>query len=312
LWGATRSSGISLTELKPDTGKFPGLGGGRVLPPALRGPFDAQSERWMDDLKVAPYDVIHELRPSRVKPIPAGRLAIVQRDKRTGLSIPVLGYLLATPMELLAVDCGLSSRWRGGTQVHLGPEDSPSPGAPYMPELDGPTMAEQVAALGLKPDRVICTHLHEDHSSGAVEFGLTLEASALELARLAAPDAQALGYPVDELSGLSTRALSLDASAPLGPFAASARINDDVIAVDTSGHTPGSVSLLACLGAAWILICGDAVYPRMDQPSSPAWLGMLRVKKALDDVPQLQVLPGHDTSVLRAVGPDAWMGTAGP
>jgi hypothetical protein len=39
---------------------------------------------------------------------------------------------------------------------------------------------------------------------------------------------------------------------------------------------------------------------------------MLRVKRALDDIGQLQVLPGHDSTVLRAVGPDAWMGTAGP
>jgi glyoxylase-like metal-dependent hydrolase (beta-lactamase superfamily II) len=235
----------------------------------------------------------------------------VQGSKRTGVGIPILGYLLETPVELLAVDCGLSSRWRDGGQVHLGPEDSPSPGAPYMPELDGPTMAEQVAAMGLKPDRVICTHLHEDHSSGAVEFGLTLEASATELARLAAPGAEALGYPVDELTGLDTRAINLDALSPLGPFTASTRVNDDVIAVDTSGHTPGSISLMARLGAGWILICGDAVYPRMDQPSSPAWLGMLRVRKALDDIPQLRVLPGHDTSVLRAVGPDAWIGALG-
>ena len=292
--------------------KLPGLGGERLLPPALRGPFDADSERWLAELELAPYDEIHELRASRVKPIPAGRLAIVQGNKRTGVAIPILGYLLETPMELIAVDCGLSSRWRDGGQVHLGPEDSPSPGAPYTPELDGPTMAEQASAMGLKPDRVICTHLHEDHSSGAVEFGLTLEASADELARLAAPDALALGYPVDELTGLSTRAINLDASAPLGPFTASARINDDVIAVDTSGHTPGSISLLACIGAGWILVCGDAVYPRMDQPGSPAWLGMLRVKRALDDTWQLQVLPGHDSTVLRAVGPDAWMGGAGP
>jgi glyoxylase-like metal-dependent hydrolase (beta-lactamase superfamily II) len=236
----------------------------------------------------------------------------VQGSKRTGVGIPILGYLLETPTELLAVDCGLSSRWRAGGQVHLGPEDSPSPGTPYMPELLGPTMAEQVAAMGLKPDRVICTHLHEDHSSGAVEFGARLEASAEELARLAEPGAQALGYPADELAGLETRAINLDASAPLGPFAASARINDEVIAVDTSGHTPGSISLLASIGAGWILICGDAVYPRMDQPSSAAWLGMLRVKRALDDLGQLRVLPGHDTAVLRAVGPDAWLGTAGP
>jgi len=58
------------------------------------------------------------------------------------------------------------------------------------------------------------------------------------------------------------------------------------------------------------LICGDAVYPRMDEPEVPAWRGMLRISRALADVRALRVLPAHDTTVLRAVDGDAWMGTA--
>ena len=115
---------------------------------------------------------------------------------------------------------------------------------------------------------------------------------------------------VDELAEVPRRTIELDPSAPLGPFLASARINTDVIAVDTAGHTPGSISLVACLGAAWVLICGDAVYPRMDDPDGPAWRGMLRISRALADLPALRVLPAHDTTVLRAVDGDAWMGAA--
>jgi len=289
--------------------KFPGLSDSRVLPPALRGPFDAESRRWLDALEVAAYDPINNLRPCRLKPIPCGRLAIVQGGRRTGVGIPVLGYLLRTPDELIVVDCGLSPPPSGGGRVHLGPEDSPSPGTPYLPELDGPSLAEQVAAMGLKPDRVICTHLHEDHSSGAPDLGLPVEASTTEWARLDEPEAELMGYPVAELAGVQRRSIELDPSASLGPFVASARINADVIAVDTAGHTPGSISILACLGAAWVLICGDAVYPRMDQAESPAWRGMLRVSRALQDVRALRLLPAHDTTVLRAVEGDAWMGT---
>jgi glyoxylase-like metal-dependent hydrolase (beta-lactamase superfamily II) len=289
--------------------KFRGLGGGPVLPPALRGPFDAESQVWLEAIKVAGYDPIHDLRPCRVKPIACGRLAVVQDGRRTGVGIPIIGYLLQTPAELLVVDCGLSARWRQGGQVHIGPDDSPSPGTPYIPELDGPSLAEQIVELGLRPDRVICTHLHEDHSSGAAELGLPVEASAREWARLDQPDAESNAYPVGELSGVPRRAIDLDPTAPLGPFIASARINSDVIAVDTAGHTPGSISLVACLGAAWALICGDAVYPRMDQPESAAWHGMLRISRALEDVGALRLLPAHDTTVLRAVEGDAWMGT---
>jgi glyoxylase-like metal-dependent hydrolase (beta-lactamase superfamily II) len=294
------------------SGRFPGLGDVRVLPPAMRGPFDAGSQSWLDGVETAPYDAIHELQPSRVMPIPAGRLAVVQGGRRTGVGIPILGYLLDTPAELIVVDTGLSARWRGGGEVHLGPEDSPAPGTPYMPELDGPTLAEQVAEMRLKPDRLICTHLHEDHSSGAAELGLTLEASPAELTRLADPEAEALGYPAAELAGVPTRAVELNPDKPFGPFVASTHLNPDVIAVDTSGHTPGSISLLACLGAAWVLICGDAVYPRMDDPGAPAWRGMLRIARALQDLPGLRVLPGHDTTVLRSAEPGAWLGTPGP
>jgi glyoxylase-like metal-dependent hydrolase (beta-lactamase superfamily II) len=292
--------------------RFPGLGDARVLPPALRGPFDSTSQAWLEELAVAPYDAISELQPSRVMPVMAGRLAVVQGDRRTGVGIPILGYLVDTPSELVVVDCGLSTRWRGGGAVHLGPDDSPSPGTPYMPELAGPSLAEQVAAMGLMPDRLACTHLHHDHSSGASELGLTLEASAPELERLAGPGAEALGYPADELAGVPTRAVELDPKQPLGPFVASTHLNPDLIAVDTSGHTPGSISILACLGAAWVLICGDALYPRMDDHGAPAWRGMLRIARALQDLRGLRPLPGHDTSVLRAVEPGQWMGTSAP
>jgi glyoxylase-like metal-dependent hydrolase (beta-lactamase superfamily II) len=292
--------------------RFPGLGDARVLPPALRGPLDAESQGWMEALETAPYDAIHELQPSRVMPISAGRLAVVQGERRTGVGIPILGYLLDTPTELVVVDTGLSARWRGGGDVHFGPDDSPSPGTPYIPELDGPTLAEQVAQMGLEPDRLICTHLHEDHSSGAAELGLTLEASAVELQRLADPGARALGYPIDELAAVPTRPVELDPDLPFGPFVASVHLNPDLIALDTSGHTPGSISLLACLGAAWVLVCGDAVYPRMDDRGAPAWHGMLRIARALQDLGGLRVLPGHDTSVLRSVEPGEWLGTPGP
>jgi hypothetical protein len=49
----------------------------------------------------------------------------------------------------------------------------------------------------------------------------------------------------------------------------------------------------------------------MDDPGAPAWLGMLRIARALQDLHGLRVLPGHDTTVVRAVEPGNWMGTPG-
>ncbi len=266
----------------------------------------------MAELEVAEYDALNDLKPCRLKPILCGRLAIVQGERKTGVSIPIIGYLLQTDSELIVVDCGLSPRWRGGGEVHQAFDASLDLDAPYMPELDGQSMAEQVAGMGLKPDRLICTHLHEDHSSDAYELGLTLEASTAEFAALDQPGADRRGYPVSELSGVARRPIVLDPAMPLGPFPASAHVNPQVIAVDTSGHTPGSISLLACLGAAWVLICGDAVYPRMDDPEAPAWLGMLRISRALEDLRGLRILAGHDTTVLRYLDEGEWMGRAAP
>ncbi|MEA2645883.1 MAG: N-acyl homoserine lactone hydrolase [Chloroflexota bacterium] len=262
----------------------------------------------MAEIDVATYDAVRDLPACRLRAVSAGRLAVLKGGRRTGLTIPIVAYLLDTGSELLAIDAGLSARWREAAEVHLGPEDSPSPGTPYSPELVGPTMAEQLDALGLAPSRLVCTHLHEDHSSGAAGMGLTLEASTAELARLGEPGAEAMGYPVEELAAVARAGIDLDPTAAVGPFAASAVLADGVLAVDTSGHTPGSISVLARVGEGWALVCGDAVYPRLDQPASTAFRGMLRIRRAIQDLPGLRVFPGHDTSALRAGAADGWVG----
>ena len=260
---------------------------------------------------MASYDALHDLPPCRLRAFRVGRLAVVEAGRAAGVGIPILAYALDSPGGMFVIDCGLSGRWAQGGEVHLGPDDSPSPGTPYIPELDGPSLAPQLAALEIEPTRLVCTHLHEDHASGAAELGLTLEASAAELKRLGSADAAALGYPVDELGGVRTRALELDPGRPLGPFPATAELAEGVLAVDTAGHTPGSISILACIGPAWALICGDAVYPRMDQPDSPAFLGALRLRRALDDVRALRPFPAHDTMVLRSGATEGWLGPVG-
>jgi glyoxylase-like metal-dependent hydrolase (beta-lactamase superfamily II) len=257
---------------------------------------------------VASYDALYTLPATRLRAFRVGRLAILQDGRPTGLGIPILAYAIDAPGGVFVIDTGLSPRWAETSEVHLGPDDSPSPGTPYSPELDGPPLVDQLANLGIRPDRLVCTHLHEDHAGGAAALGLTLEASAAELARLADDGAAADGYPVDDLRRVPTRALELDPSRPLGPFPASLELAQGVIAVDTSGHTPGSISVLACIGPAWALVCGDAPYPRMDQPGSPAFEGALRLRRALDDHRGLRLFPAHDTVVLRSGAADGWLG----
>jgi glyoxylase-like metal-dependent hydrolase (beta-lactamase superfamily II) len=176
----------------------------------------------------------------------------------------------------------------------------------YRSVLDGPTFAEQLAAEGVHLDFAVCTHLHVDHAGGARELGVPVHASSAEIAT--ALGGVAPGYAAEDLQGLELVPVELDRGA-VGPFPAHTELAPGLLALSTAGHTPGSITVVACLGATWGLICGDAAYPPADQPESDAYLGMLRIRRALAEIGGTLVLAGHDTAVLRACAGGAWLGS---
>lgn len=243
----------------------------------------------------------------RVKALAVGRLAIYNGGRRTGLTVPIVGYVVAAGSAILVFDCGLAARWATEHELHVAPDDGPGAGSPYVPELTGPAMAAQLAALGLQPDRLVCSHLHIDHGGGAADLSVPLEAAPAEIARLRSPDADALGYPGDDLATVRTIAIELDTGRPVGPFPASVELAPFGVLVATPGHTPGSISLLAQTAGGPVLLCGDAPYPRAGEQRSAAFEGMLRLRRATDNEPTLRLLPGHDTAVLRASAGERWL-----
>ena len=279
-----------------------------TLPPLLRAPLDPASQARMEALPLAPWDPVWELGDhgphARIRAYAAGRLALFDGQRATGVTIPIVAYVLRAGDVTMTIDSGLSERFRNPA-VEEPVEDGPAPGMRYRPVLDGPSFAEQLAAEGIHPDRAVCTHLHKDHAGGVRALGLPVEAAAEELA--AALGGQAEGYPTEELAGVEFATVTFDRG-PVGPFERHAVLAPGTLAISTPGHTPGSMSVFACLGRTWALVCGDAVYPRSDEPQSPAFLGMLRIRRALDEVGGTLVLPGHDTSVLRACAGGAWLG----
>jgi N-acyl homoserine lactone hydrolase len=262
----------------------------------------------MAALDVAPYDLAYELGEgghSRVRALQAGKMELHDRGGPSGVNIPIVAYMVDAPGGRLVVDTGLGERWRQAPPTEVA-EDGMGPGVRYLPRLDGPSLAGQLALEGFAPERVICTHLHLDHVGGASEIGLPVEASAPEVD---AARRRGRGYHDEDLAALDLVRVQLDPSKPVGPFPASAMIAEGVLALDTPGHTAGSMSLFLCLGAAWALVCGDAAYPLMDDPGSPAYLGMLRIRRFIEDMGGL-VLAGHDTAILRACADRAWLGGA--
>jgi glyoxylase-like metal-dependent hydrolase (beta-lactamase superfamily II) len=262
-------------------------------------------------LDMAPWDPLWEVgeQPhARVRAYPAGKLALFEGGRPTGVSVPIVAYALQVGDLLMTVDAGLSPRWRDGGAGEA-PEDGPTPGLRYRPVLDGPTLAEQLAAEGLKPARAVCTHLHVDHAGGARELGLPVESAVAEVAAALASDGT--GYPREDLEGIQFAPVRLDRG-PVGSFPAHGVLAPGILAISTPGHTPGSISVFACLGGTWALICGDAAYPRAEEPGSDAYLGMLRIRRALQEIGGTLVLAGHDTAALRACAGGAWLGREGP
>lgn len=244
---------------------------------------------------------------TRVKALPAGRLAIHSGGRRTGVTVPVVGYLVEFRDQLMVFDCGLSGRWAGADESEPAPADNLAPGQRYVPELAGPTMADHVRALGVAPTRLVCSHLHLDHAGGAGDLGLPLEAHREEISRLGSPTASALGYSVEDLAAVELRPLELDRLEAIGPFQAAQRLEGLGIILATPGHTPGSVSLLTRTSLGLTLLCGDAAYPRLDEPDSAAYTGMLALRRAVEDLTDMVVLAGHDTAVLRLCAGDRWL-----
>lgn len=281
----------------------------RSLPPLLKARLPEAADAWLRGLDVAGYEPIWELGEhephTRVRAFAAGKLALFDGDRPTGVSIPIVAYVLRAGDLTMTVDSGLAERWRSAPADEA-PDEGPGPGQHYRPVLDGATFAEQLAAENIVVDRAVCTHLHVDHAGGARELGLPVEASAEELA--VALGGESRGYPAEDLAGVAFNPIPMDRG-PVGPWPRHALLAPGIVAISTTGHTPGSLSVFACLGGTWGLICGDAPYPAADQPGSDAYRGMLRIRRALGEMGGTLVLAGHDTAVLRACAGGAWLGT---
>lgn len=179
--------------------------------------------------------------------------------------VPILAWLIEHPEGLIVVDTGESSRamepgyfprwhpyYRLSVRMHVAPDQEIGP---------------RIRALGLDPldvRTVVMTHMHTDHAGGLEHFpNSQILLSKTELSAYRSRKAKLDGYlPHRAPEWFAPETLTLSDGA-FGGFNASQVLTDagDVRVVETSGHTPGHVSVIVDEGEGHqVFIAGDTSY----------------------------------------------------
>lgn len=115
---------------------------------------------------------------------------------------------------------------------------------------------------GPAPDFALPTHAHWDHVCGLLDLpGLPVHLHRTERQWVGAGPVAPVGGVRDALRDRPTVEYELDGP-PVLTFTRSHDLFGDgtVVLVDLSGHTPGSVGVLAHTARGWILLAGDAAW----------------------------------------------------
>ena len=176
-------------------------------------------------------------------------------------------------------------------------------------------LASQMKKAGLGIDRVryvVVSHMHFDHTGDLGAFPNASIVTARGEQQEAVRSGEFGFYRAADWNG-AARWIEIDyaAGSPLGTFSSHHDLLGDgsVILVDLRGHTGGSQGLLIRALGGPVLLTGDAawVHESWSYAARPiwaddmdAWWGQIwRIKKLVDRVPALMVIPGHDLSRVR-------------
>lgn len=178
-------------------------------------------------------------------------------------TLPVNVFLVEHPQGLCLFDAGQTAhaalpghfpRWYPFfwlARFELGPQDE---------------VAAQLRRLGVDPRAVrwvVLSHLHTDHVGGLAAFSAAeVVVARIEWQRATGLGGRLRGYlPQYWPAGIEPTTVDFT-DGPVGPFPASYDLSGDgtLVLVPTPGHTPGHMALLARVGSARSLLCGDIAH----------------------------------------------------
>jgi len=177
----------------------------------------------------------------------------------------------------------------------IGDEDSPAC-AVIDPGDEGRRIIDECRRQGLQPQFIIDTHNHADHVGANAELKAAFPEAEL---CIGARDADGLANPVVNLSvmlGMELRGPAAERLLEEGDQVCIGRLALDVL--ETPGHTPGGICLLAAGETPPQLFCGDLIFRggvgRTDFPggSGAQLLGSIR-QKVLSLPDETVLWPGH-------------------
>lgn len=270
---------------------------------------------WAQPYRGVPGLVIHAFRTGSIRSIEGAVFA--GGSWTSTIEMPAWAFAIQHPSQGLVVfDTGLSQRARVDPEHYVG-----WLGARLsMLEIpEGAGLADQMRAAGLDPadvTRVVLSHVHFDHTGGVADFpNATVVIGAAEKQWVSGGLGKMDFVDMDALAGMARwQTIDFMNEKPLATLLAAHDLLGDgsILAIDLSGHTPGSTGMIVRTEEAPVLMTGDAAWTDKSWrwPARPItaadmgrwWEQAWRIKKFAMLEPRLVVVPGHDDAAVAAVG----------
>jgi glyoxylase-like metal-dependent hydrolase (beta-lactamase superfamily II) len=258
------------------------------------------------------------VRPLRqvAKSVPTAMIVEGRRHPRR-IPIALTAFVIEHPQARFVVDPALCVDAGHRALAQL----PPALRVAVLPPRDAVPTAHALAELPDAPviDFTLPTHLHWDHICGVLDLpDLPVYLHSIELDWATTGPVAPVGGVRDALEHRPIDTYSLDGP-PVATFERSHDLFGDgtVILVDLSGHTPGSVGVLAHTERGWTLLAGDAAwhtyqiddirqktsYPGAlaDEDRDVCFRTLHRLHAARD---QMRIIPSHDYVASRTLLPD--------